>query len=73
MSLKRIIESVESYDKALEITPDIAGIWSSKGIALYFLEKYHEAIDCSNKALEIDPNESGAWELKRVCLKAMGL
>ncbi|MCK4428771.1 MAG: tetratricopeptide repeat protein, partial [Candidatus Aenigmarchaeota archaeon] len=51
---KRYDESIECYNKALEINPDEEIVWNSKGDAYEKIGDYEEAFKCYNKALEIN-------------------
>ena len=51
---------------ALEIDPEDADAWHSKGYILEKSEKYEEAIKCYDKALEIDPNHDEAKKDKEI-------
>ena len=64
-------ESIECYDKILEIDPNDARAWYNKGTSLsehvnpydgssYAKSKAEEAIKCFEKVLEIDPNDARA-------------
>jgi tetratricopeptide (TPR) repeat protein len=62
-------EAIKCYDKAIELNPDYAGAWYSKGNVLaYNLSKYDDAIECYNKALKIDQNNAYAWYGKGLAL-----
>jgi tetratricopeptide (TPR) repeat protein len=47
-------ESIEAYDRAIELNQSYAVAWSRKGNALHSLGKYGEAIQSYNKASSID-------------------
>ena len=53
-------EAVASFDKAIEIKPEFADVWNSKGEALRALKKYEEAIASYDKAIETDPKNADA-------------
>ena len=61
-------EAIASYNRALELNPDLAEAWISKGIALYRLGKFEEAIVCFEKAIELEPNNERAhlWRGKAI-------
>ena len=43
-SLGKYNDAISSYDKALAINPNDAGVLNSKGVALANLGKYYEAL-----------------------------
>ena len=51
-------EAIASFDKAIEIKPKFADVWSSKGDALRRLKKYEEAVASFDKAIEIKPKNA---------------
>lgn len=53
--------AIDSWQKALQLNPNLAEIWHNLGSALGRLEYYAEAIDSFNHALEIDPQSDQAW------------
>ncbi len=54
-------ESVEEYDKALDISPTYAAALNNKGAALGNLKNLEDALACLDEALRIDPNCSSIW------------
>ena len=54
--LGRYEEAIVSYDKALEIKPDLHEAWYNRGIALGNLGRLEEAIASYDKALEFKPD-----------------
>ncbi|AFZ34204.1 Tetratricopeptide TPR_1 repeat-containing protein [Stanieria cyanosphaera PCC 7437] len=53
--------AVMSWEKALEINPNLSAAWHNRGSALGRLGKYSEAIESFDQALVIDPNNYQAW------------
>lgn len=61
---------IDAYDKALEIDPENATYWSSKGSALSFFamtnggnnERYNESIAAYNRSLQLDPKNPWTWD-----------
>jgi Flp pilus assembly protein TadD len=53
--------AVISWEKALEINPNLSAAWHNRGSALGRLGKYSEAIESFDQALVIDPNNYQAW------------
>jgi hypothetical protein len=58
-------ESIESYDRALEIDPNLADAWYGKSIVLHNqLNRDNEALETLDKALQIDPTNPIYWRAK---------
>ena len=57
-------KALESYDKALLITPEFDYPWIGKGAALTKLGKNKEALYAYDKAIEINPDSVYAWRNK---------
>jgi len=55
MTLGQYNEAVAVSDRALRIYPDLAPLWSRKGIALLQLKKYPEAVQAFQALMEINP------------------
>lgn len=53
--------AIASYDKALEIQPDLYEVWFNRGNVLAKLERFDQAIYAYDKAVEIKPNFREAW------------
>ncbi len=49
--LNRPIEAIETYDRALELKPGNAPLWTNRAIALRRLERPHEALLSAKRAL----------------------
>lgn len=54
-------EAIASYDKALEVRPDLYGVWFNRGNALSDLGRLEEAIASYDKVIELNPNIHEAW------------
>lgn len=50
---KRYDEAIKAYDIALQLNPDEANIYNSKGVVLFELKRYLEALDVYRLALEV--------------------
>ncbi len=64
--------AIASYDKALEITPDLNEVWFNRGNALSKLGRLEEAIASYDKAIEINPNFHEAWHNRGNALSSLG-
>ena len=58
-----------AYDRAIEINPEFAIAWHSKGVSLECLSRHNEALVAFERALEINPDLAQAWHGKEVTLK----
>ena len=54
-------QAVVSWEKALNINPNLSEAWHNRGSALGRLGHYEAAIDSFQNALSIDPNNYQAW------------
>ncbi len=61
-------ESIECYDKAIEINPEYSSAWNNKGNALDEQGKLERAIECYDKAIEINPEFDIAKNNRRIVL-----
>jgi hypothetical protein len=56
-------ETLEAYNKSIELNPKDSEGWRSKGVVLSYLGRYEEAIQSTEKAIEIDPtNKNAVWQ-----------
>jgi len=65
----RYNETIQAFDRAIEINPQYADAWSRKGIVLSRLGRYDEAIQAFNKSLEINPQSAKDWTEKGLALE----
>jgi len=63
---KKFEEALRCFDKAIEINPNFADVWLTKGSILGILGRYEEALQCFDRALEIDPNLDLAEKAKKL-------
>jgi tetratricopeptide (TPR) repeat protein len=54
-------EAIKYYEKAIDLNPNDADYWTSKGATLYDLKDYNKALQCFEKALELDPSYDIAY------------
>ena len=54
-------KAIASWEKALQIDPNLSEAWHNRGSALGRLGKYSEAVESFQKALTINPNNYQAW------------
>jgi tetratricopeptide (TPR) repeat protein len=62
-------ESIECYDKALELDPRNIMALSNKGAAVANSGNFEEAIKCFEEALKINPNDYNAQNNKKMLLE----
>ena len=65
-------ESIDSYDKALQIKPDFHQAWNNRGIVLENLGRYEEAIKSYDRAVQIKPDDHEAWFNRGLPLRNLG-
>ncbi|GBF55954.1 TPR domain protein, putative component of TonB system [Microcystis sp. 0824] len=66
------IGAIASFDRALEMKPDLHQAWYNRGVALADLGRLAEAIASYDKALEIKPDKHEAWHNRGVALADLG-
>ena len=59
--LKRDNESLQAYDKAVVLNPNLAEAWLARANAFTDLKQYEEASASYDKALSLKPNLAEAW------------
>ena len=69
---KNFEEGLYYLDKALEIKPEISGIWNERGIALMNLGRHKEAITSYDRALAIKPDWVTTWHNRGAALGHLG-
>ena len=52
----RYEESVQTFDKAIDIDPVFDPPWNGKGEALYHLGRFEDALQSLNRALDLEPH-----------------
>jgi tetratricopeptide (TPR) repeat protein len=66
-------EGLDACDRALEIAPDNATLWTNRGVILYNLpDRNQDALEALNRALEIAPDYSLALYNRCVTLAQIG-
>ena len=61
-SLGKYDQAIQSFDRAIEINPQIENSYLNRGMAFGFLSKYDQAIQDFNKAIEINPKSFKAYD-----------
>lgn len=72
--LQRHDESLEHYNKALELYPANPILWNDKAFLLEIgFEDYQNAAEAYGKAFELDPNNIEALHRKGICFDSLGM
>jgi tetratricopeptide (TPR) repeat protein len=69
---KQYEESIECFDRIIELNRDDDSAWNNKGLALIYLGRYEEAIECYERAIDLNPKESDVWNNKGNALYSSG-
>jgi len=70
--LKRFDDAIDSYERALRISPDHAEAWNNRGVALQEQSRVDEALESYDRALSIKPSLADALNHRGVALQALG-
>jgi tetratricopeptide (TPR) repeat protein len=57
----RLAESLECFERAVQLKPDNAWLRVDQGNVYYAQKKYSQALECYEKAIELDSKYVGAW------------
>ena len=68
----RFQDSLDGYEKALELEPGDAIAWHGKGMALLKLDRPREALAACDRAIELDPKMPSAWRDRANALAKLG-
>jgi tetratricopeptide (TPR) repeat protein len=66
-------ETLDCYNKAIDIDPQYAPAWINKGAVLFKQGRYYEAIEALDEAIRLEPNHSAAWDNKGSVLLKQGM
>lgn len=69
--LKRPIEALADFDRAIALKPDYVEAYSNRGIVLYDLGRYDEALASYDQALELAPAHYQTYSNRGNVLKAL--
>ena len=72
LNLGEYNESINAYNKAIELNQSLAVAWKQKGNAFLNLTEYHESLSCYDNAIRLDPNYAAAWNNVGVALMNIG-
>jgi tetratricopeptide (TPR) repeat protein len=65
-------EAIAQYNKALEINPELAKAYYTRGMAYRSEEKINEALQDFNKAIEINPDYAVAYHARSLVYSLLG-
>jgi tetratricopeptide (TPR) repeat protein len=54
-------EALACYDRALELAPGSAEVWTNRGLALSQAQRHWEALASHDRAIELEPDYAQAW------------
>ena len=60
------IDSLELYDKCIELNSDGKTLYHKKALTLFFLERYNEALVAVNSALKLESENIECINLKGI-------
>lgn len=72
IGLGRYKESLEVYDKLIDINPRSIKYWNHMGNAQFMTEDYNSAMTSSEFALALDPGNAASLLLKAKCMSQLG-
>jgi tetratricopeptide (TPR) repeat protein len=58
---RRLEDAISSYEKALNLNPNLVDAWLAKAKALRRLKRYEESIAANNRAIQIQPENPSGW------------
>lgn len=61
IELSRDEEAIGCLERALQMNPDFADAWESKGICLHYAGMYEDALTCYDRAVWVSANHTTAW------------
>ena len=59
--LKQYEKAIEDYNKAIELNPNDAEVYTNRGNPYYKLKRYEKAIEDYSKAIKLNPNDAVAY------------
>ncbi|MDD4652877.1 MAG: tetratricopeptide repeat protein [Methanothrix sp.] len=64
--------SLQAFDRAIDLDPGNADAWYNKGVVLYDQGRLDDSLQAFNRSIEIDPLDADAWYNKGSVLKELG-
>jgi predicted O-linked N-acetylglucosamine transferase (SPINDLY family) len=68
----RLSDALALYDAILQVKPDLAEVYSNRGVVLRDLLQFEEALESFNKTIEINPELAEAYNNKGYVLTELG-
>ncbi|MBD2361642.1 GUN4 domain-containing protein [Anabaena minutissima FACHB-250] len=68
---KKFTESINLYDRAIDLNPYHYIAWYNKGYALFLLKQYEESIQAYDETLKINNQYINALEMKLIVLRSL--
>ena len=53
--------AIVSYDEAIRIQPEVAGLFEARGTAYMYAGRHDEALADYSRAIELEPDDAGHW------------
>ncbi len=69
---KRYVEAAEAYERALDIAPDAAAVWSNLSRASLHLGDWQRSVESADRTLNLAPGHTGALAIKSVAVAELG-
>jgi tetratricopeptide (TPR) repeat protein len=60
----RYNESINAYNKAIELNQSFEAAWIHKGNAYLILSQYNRTVECYKRAMELERSDAKAWYRK---------
>ncbi|MEO1208927.1 MAG: tetratricopeptide repeat protein [Cyanobacteria bacterium J06638_20] len=57
----RYVDALESYDRAIQLSPELYEAWFTKASTLMLLQRYDEAVSAYQFATQLKPDSYDAW------------
>lgn len=64
-------KALDSFDRAISLTPDDATIWNDRGTVLWCLENPKESLNSFDHAISLRPDYASAWNGRGVALSSL--
>ena len=53
--------AIASYDEAIRIQPEVAGLYEARGTAYMYADQHDDALADYSQAIKLDPEDAGLW------------
>jgi tetratricopeptide (TPR) repeat protein len=63
--------AIRCSERSVELEPDFAYAWNTKGSALLETRRHHAALECFDRAIALLPNYGTAWYNRGTCLRRL--